>query len=243
MSLEHTNVTKQNVKKDQGITVPDNWKDYSYSSSLFAIPAHYQPYIDHVMLPRGLVMDRTEKMVLDLFNELDRERPIVVLCVLKGGYQYFNDVLQYLKQYCASMGTRAVQFNVDFIRLKSYEDERAGDEVKIIGGDNLEDYKGKNVIVVEDIVDTGNTMRKLLNVLSKNEPASIKVVSMLSKRTPLNTTGYIPDYAAFNIPEAFVIGYALDYNEYFRDLPHICVLNAAGVEKFNSKNLKKESSS
>jgi len=73
------------------------------------------------MLPRGLVMDRTEKMILDLFENLDREKPIVALCVLKGGYQYFNDVLQYLKQYCATMGNRAVQFNVDFIRLKSYE--------------------------------------------------------------------------------------------------------------------------
>ena len=60
-------------------------------------------------------------LVLDLFNSLDRTKPIVALCVLKGGYQYFNDVLQYLKQYCASMGDRAVQFNVDFIRLKSYE--------------------------------------------------------------------------------------------------------------------------
>ena len=66
------------------------------------------------------------------------------------------------------------------------------------------------------------------------------VVSMLSKRTHRNKDGYAPDYAAFNIPDAFVIGYALDYNEYFRDLDHVCVLNAAGVEKFNSKNLKKE---
>ena len=126
--------------------------------------------------------------VLDLFNNLDRSKPIVALCVLKGGYQYFNDVLQYLKQYCASMGDRAVQFNVDFIRLKSYEggyrflfeiflirlDERATDEVKVIGGDDLSSLAGKQVIVVEDIVDTGNTMRKLMNVLAKFEPSSVK---------------------------------------------------------------------
>ena len=114
-------ILEQNKNKDQGITVPDNWKDFSYSANQFAIPQHYKPYLDHVMLPRGLVMDRTEKMILDLFNNLDREKPIVALCVLKGGYQYFNDVLQFIKQYCASMGNKAVQFNVDFIRLKSYE--------------------------------------------------------------------------------------------------------------------------
>jgi hypoxanthine phosphoribosyltransferase len=236
MSLEH--LLEQNKSKDRGITVPDNWKDFSYSSNKFAIPTHYRPYLDQVMLPRGLVMDRTEKMILDLFENLDREKPIVALCVLKGGYQYFNDVLQYLKQYCATMGNRAVQFNVDFIRLKSYEDERAGDEVKVVGGDDFSNLKDKQVIVVEDIVDTGNTMRKLMNVLAKFEPASVKVVSMLSKRTPLNKTGYQPDYAAFNIPNAFVVGYALDYNEYFRDLPHICVLNQAGIDKFSMKNIQ-----
>lgn len=90
----------------------------------------------------------------------------------------------------------------------------------MIGGDDLSSLTGKQVIVVEDIVDTGNTMRKLMNVLAKFEPDSVKgelqliksiltifsVVSMLSKRTPLNTTGYIPDYAAFNVPNAFVVG-------------------------------------
>ena len=106
--------------------------------------------------------------------------------------------------------------------LKNLLDERATDEVKVIGGDDLSSLTGKQVIVVEDIVDTGNTMRKLMNVLAKVSPDSVKgflqkflrftlpaisVVSMLSKRTPLNTTGYIPDYAAFNVPNAFVVGY------------------------------------
>ena len=62
-------------------------------------------------------------LALDLFNNLDREKPITALCVLKGGYQYFVDVMKYLKQFCATMGNRAVQINVEFIRLKSYEGE------------------------------------------------------------------------------------------------------------------------
>ena len=139
MSLER--LLEQNKNKDSGIRVPDNWEDFAYSSDKFAIPEQYKQYIDHVMLPRGLVMDRTEKMgkffllffyqelcindylALDLFNDLDREKPITALCVLKGGYQYFVDVMKYLKQFCATMGNRAVQINVEFIRLKSYEGE------------------------------------------------------------------------------------------------------------------------
>lgn len=228
---------EQNYVKDCGITIPDNWQDFSYKAEKFAIPDHYRPYLDNIMLPRGLVMDRTEKMVLDLCKKLDRTKPIVALCVLKGGYEYFNDVVQCIKRYCNTVGDKAIRFNVDFIRLKSYEDERAGDEVRVIGGDDFLNLKGKQVIVVEDIVDTGNTMRKLMNVLAKYEPAAVKVVSMLSKRTPLNKTGYLPDYAAFNVPNAFVVGCGIDYNEHFRDLPHVAVLNDNGVETFSSKNL------
>ena len=113
-------------------------------------------------------------LALDLFNELDRDTPIVALCVLKGGFQYFNDVLDFLKKYSASQHTKAVQFNIDFIRLKSYTDDRAGNEVQVIGGDNLQSINGKQVIVIEDIVDTGNTMRKLMNVLVKFDPKSVK---------------------------------------------------------------------
>ena len=124
--------------------------------------------------------------------------------------------------------------------------------MQVIGGDNLEHLRGKQVIVVEDIVDTGNTIRKLMNVLAKYDPKSVKgtpsigkirvypmilVVTMLSKRTPLNTSGYVADFSAFSIPVFFAVGYALDYNEYFRDLNHVCVLNEEGIEKFSAKNL------
>ena len=74
-------------------------------------------------------------------------------------------------------------------------------------------------------------------VLAEASNHLFQVVSMLSKRTPLNTTGYVPDYAAFNVPEVFSVGYALDYNEYFRDLPHVCILNDEGKTKFAEKNL------
>lgn len=72
---------------------------------------------------------------------------------------------------------------------------------------------------------------KLLNTLEKNKPKSVRVASLLVKRTP-HSCGYKPDYAGFEIPNHFVVGYALDYNEYFRDLQHICVINEAGKAKY-----------
>jgi hypoxanthine-guanine phosphoribosyltransferase len=85
----------------------------------------------------------------------------------------------------------------------------------------------QNLLIVEDIIDTGATMVKLLEKLRQYEPSSIKVTSLLIKKTD-RSNGYIPDYVGFAIPDAFVVGYALDYNEYFRDLDHICVISVSG---------------
>lgn len=74
-------------------------------------------------------------------------------------------------------------------------------------------------------------MVQLLAKLQKYNPNSVKVASLLIKKTPLSN-GYIPDYVGFAIPNAFVVGYALDYNEYFRDLDHICVINDHGKEQY-----------
>lgn len=83
------------------------------------------------------------------------------------------------------------------------------------------------------VVDTGRTMKKLLTTLDKYKPKSVHVASLLVKRTPLSC-GYRPDYTGFEIPNHFVVGYALDYNEYFRDLQHVCVINDVGKKKYAS---------
>jgi len=120
---------------------------------------------------------------------------------------------------------------LDFIRLKSYHNTESVGEVQILGGDDLSGIVGKNVLIVEDIVDTGKTMVKLLSILEKFKPKNIKCCSLLVKRTP-HSNGYVPDYVGFAIPDSFVVGYALDYNEYFRDLDHICVINEHGKKSY-----------
>nr|XP_042133955.1 phosphoribosyltransferase domain-containing protein 1 isoform X2 [Peromyscus maniculatus bairdii] len=88
-----------------------------------------------------------------------------------------------------------------------------------------------NVLIVEDVVGTGRTMRALLSSIEKYKPNMVKVASLLVKRTA-RSDSFRPDYAGFEIPDVFVVGYALDYNEYFRDLNHICVINEHGKEKY-----------
>ena len=89
------------------------------------------------------------------------------------------------------------------------------------------------MILAEDIIDTGLTMTKLVPLLLEAGAASVRVASLLEKRTP-RACGFKGDFVGFSIPDAFVVGYALDYNEAFRDMPHICVINEAGKDVFRS---------
>lgn len=217
------------MNTDNCFVVNNEFKGYDIN--LFNIPNHYKEDLKCVLIPKGLVKDRTERLAVDIFNTIDHTKPLKALCVLKGGYKFFNDLMTCLQQLCAQ-SNKSLQIYVDFIRLKSYENDQSVGAVKVIGGDSLDEMSGKNVLVVEDIVDTGKTMKKLLSLLAGYKPNSIKVASMLVKRNP-QSSGYRPDYIGFEIPDQFVIGYGLDFNEYFRDLGHICVINEEGQRKYS----------
>lgn len=198
---------------------------------LLSIPLHYREDLETVLIPYGLILDRTESLATEIFHDCGNE-PLICLCVLKGGYRFFSDLTERIQNRNRTNGNKSLPMMIDFIRLKSYENTESAGEVQIIGGDDLSRIAGKNVLIVEDIIDTGKTMVKLLNVLNKYNPNSIRVCSLLLKRTP-KSNGYKPDYAGFSIPEKFVVGYALDLNEHFRDLEHICVFKPTSLEKYS----------
>ncbi|CAK7312433.1 Hypoxanthine-guanine phosphoribosyltransferase [Vulpes lagopus] len=180
-----------------------------YDLDLFCIPHHYAEDLEKVFIPHGLIMDRTERLARDVMKEMGGHH-IVALCVLKGGYKFFADLLDYIKALNRN-SDGSIPMTVDFIRLKSY----------------------CNVLIVEDIIDTGKTMQTLLSLVKEHNPKMVKVASLLVKRTP-RSVGYKPDFVGFEIPDKFVVGYALDYNEYFRDLNHVCVISETGKAKYKA---------
>uniref|UniRef100_A0A8C6P9H2 Hypoxanthine phosphoribosyltransferase 1, like n=1 Tax=Nothobranchius furzeri TaxID=105023 RepID=A0A8C6P9H2_NOTFU len=173
------------------LQIPDDEKGHDLD--LFCVPRHYENDLDKVIIPHGFIMDRTERLARDIIQDMGGHH-IVALCVLKGGYKFFADLLDYIKVLNHN-SDKSVPLTVDFIRIKSYCNDKSTNSVKVIGGDELSNLSGKNVLIVEDIVETGRTMQALLSLLSKCNPKMIKVV-----------------------PDAFLVGYALDHNEYFRDL-------------------------
>jgi len=203
---------------------------------MFCIPKHYEDDLASVLIPSGLINDRVERLANEICSDLNFE-PVVALCILKGGYRFFADLCDKI-QAIGRNSERTIPMALDFIRMKSYHNDSSSGEIEVFGADTLQELRGKNVLIVEDIIDTGKTMLKLLSMVKEHEPKSVRVASLLVKRSPLSV-GYMPDYAGFNIPDHFVIGYALDYNEYFRDLSHICIINSNGKKKYALSNLTK----
>ncbi|ORX85436.1 hypoxanthine phosphoribosyltransferase [Basidiobolus meristosporus CBS 931.73] len=204
-----------------------------YSLDHFVVPQHYERDIESILIPHGIIMDRVEKLARQIVADIpDVEEPsLVVCCVLKGGHQFFADLVNQLKKLQTSSG-RSIQLSLEFLKVKSYHNDTSTKEVKFsVTNNELMYYKGKNLLIVEDIIDTGRTMEKILERLSEYEPASVKVTSLLIKKTS-HSNGYIPDYVGFAIPDAFVVGYALDYNEHFRDLDHIAVISEHGKQAY-----------
>lgn len=216
----------QPSKRRDGIVIEDDWPGYSLD--LFSYPAHYAGDLDCVIIPHGVIMDRTERLARDIMDDLGNH-DIVVLCVLKGGYQFSADLVDKIKVLSCN-SNRTIPMRVHFIRLKSYLNDQSTEDLHIVGAEDLSFLRGKNVLIVEAIVDTGKTMKTLLKHVEAFEPNMIKVAGLLVKRVAQNS--FLPDYVGFEIPDRFVVGYALDYNEYFRDLNHICVMSESGKLKY-----------
>ena len=140
---------------------------------------------------------------------------LVVICVLKGAFIFCSDLIKKINR----------PLSLEFISLSSY-----GDSTNSSGNVRLEmditaNIEGKNVLIVEDIVDTGLTIKTLIDILHVRKPKSIRLASLLFKPVKLKHKVGI-DYLGFEIEDKFVIGYGLDYAGRYRELPYIGILNA-----------------
>lgn len=141
-------------------------------------------------------------------------KDLVLVGVLKGAYAFYADLARAIR----------IPMRVDFLIVASYGGQsKTSGRVKVIT-ELTEDIKGKDVLLVEDIVDSGLTVQYLIKTLAKDKPKSIKVCTLLSK--PERRTIDVPlDYIGFKIPNKYVVGYGLDYQQKYRNLPYLAVLD------------------
>jgi len=147
-------------------------------------------------------------------------KDLVLIGVLKGAYAFYADLARAIR----------IPMRVDFLIVTSYGGQsKTSGKVKVIT-ELTEDIKGKDVLLVEDIVDSGLTVQYLMKTLNKQKPKSIKVCTLLSK--PERRTIDVPlEYIGFKIPNKYVVGYGLDYQQKYRNLPYLAVLDMEGQQE------------
>ena len=168
------------------------------------------PQID-TLIDANAIAERVEAMAQQINRDYEG-KDVVVVPVLKGSFVFAADLVRHL----------AVPCRIDFLGLRSYEGESSTGVVQITS-DLTKSIQDEHVIIVEDIVDTGLTMQYMLENLATRKPASVRLASLLHK--PARTKVEIPiDYLGFTIEDVFVIGYGLDFDQRYRNLPYLGVV-------------------
>lgn len=168
--------------------------------------------IDRVLLTEAQIQEKVAQLAQQLSEEYAGKDPIFV-GVLKGVVVFFGDMIKKISIPC----------QIDFMWISSYQGTTSSYmEVK---RDISADIKGRHVVILEDIFDTGNSLSFTYNHLMSKGPASLKICTLLDKPERRNPEVTLKaDYVGFTIPDEFVVGYGLDFNEFYRNLPYVGIL-------------------
>lgn len=173
--------------------------------------------LSQILLDEATIQSRIAELAVELDRDYAGEE-IVLICVLKGAFLFTSDLMQNMSSKVA----------VDFISISSYGEATKSSGVVKMVKDMEESIRGRHVLIVEDIVDTGLTLDYLRRSLLMREPKTLKICSLLSKPARRKTDLHI-DYLGFTIEDHFVVGYGLDYLSFYRNLPYIGVLDPARI--------------
>jgi len=171
----------------------------------------FQPQLE-ILISRAEIAKAIDRLACEIKRDYQDKQPLLI-GVLKGSFVFMADLIRQLD----------LPLELDFIRLSSYGTAReSSGKVRVVQGVKTP-IKGRDVLVVEDIVDTGITISFLFDYLKKKQPASLKLCALTDK--PSRRRVPVPiDYRGFTVPNKFIVGYGLDCDQKFRNLPHICVL-------------------
>jgi hypoxanthine phosphoribosyltransferase len=180
-----------------------------------------QADIAYVLIEDNAIALRVSELAQQIEAECAGYDDLLLICVLKGGYMFLADLSRKLSR----------PHSIDFMGISSYgAGTRSSGAVQIIM-DLKAPIVDRHVLVVEDIIDSGRTLDYLRRTLLARSPASLHICTLLNK--PARREVDVPvDYIGFDIPDEFVVGYGLDFNELYRNLPHIAVLKPEVFQQF-----------
>lgn len=168
--------------------------------------------IERVLISEEEIAIRCKELSKKISNDYENKKPLLI-CTLKGAISFFSKLAEQI----------TIPLEYDFVKAKSYEGTASTGNVKFqyMPGSDLE---GRHLIIVEDIIDTGRTLDAIVKEFEKLNPASIELACLLDKPSMRIVETLKPKYVGFSVPNEFVVGFGLDYNEEYRNLPYVGVL-------------------
>lgn len=163
--------------------------------------------------------EKMKERIREMGRQISRDyagKDLLMVAVLKGSVIFFADLIREI----------SIPIELDFISVSSYAGNAVSSGAVTLRKDVTCNVKGRHIMIVEDIIDTGFTIKYITELFSARETASVSICSALDKPSRRDKNIHLKaDYIGFEIPDEFVVGYGLDYDEKYRNLPEICVLN------------------
>jgi hypoxanthine phosphoribosyltransferase len=168
--------------------------------------------IDHVLISEEQISRRVRELGAQISEDYEG-KDVVLVCILKGAVIFFADLARAI----------TCHMEMDFLSISSYGNNTKTSGIVRISKDMDTSITGRHVLIVEDIMDSGLTLNHLTHLLKAREPASLKIACLLDK-PERRECAITPDYVGFVIPNEFVLGYGLDYEQRYRNLPYVGVM-------------------
>lgn len=175
---------------------------------------NYKNFLREILIDEETLQNRIAELGAEINRDYEGKDPHLI-CILRGGVMFLTDLMRQI----------SVPHTIDFMAISSYgKGKRESSGQVRLSMDLKDDIHGRHVLLVEDIVDSGNTLFSVLELLNVRKPASLKICTLLDKADRREVQ--VPlDYVGFVIPDKFVFGYGLDLDEYYRNLPFIGIVD------------------
>jgi hypoxanthine phosphoribosyltransferase len=183
-----------------------------------------QADIERILISHHRIAERVREMALQITSDLTREPggelEITIVPIMTGAMIFCADLIRHMP----------IAMKIDLLTVTSYPGKSTTSQGSAVLGPKLDNIVGRHVLLIDDILDSGGTIRTVVPMLKEKKPADVKVCVLLRKDRP-TAKSVQADYVGFEIPDEFVVGYGLDFDNYYRNLPDIVTLKPQVISK------------